>query len=75
MIQPNNLRNRWRRYSQTRHAYGFGSLPIRLWARGAGQTASYATCPGYRDEQVLLLACRCRKGALICTCPKEKANA
>lgn len=55
MKQPNNLRNRWRRYSQTRRAYGFAFLPFRRWARGAGQhSEAYGTQPGFLDEPVAL---------------------
>ena len=33
--EPNNLRNRWRRYRATRKAYGFTTIPFREWAKYA----------------------------------------
>ena len=65
MIQPNNLRNRWRRYRIARHAYGFTAAPFRSWARAACPE-SYSTVNG-RDLYVPLIACRCGD-SMFCTC-------
>jgi hypothetical protein len=37
MREPNNLRNRYRRYRATRQAYKFYYLPFRDWALGPGR--------------------------------------
>lgn len=59
MKQPNNIRNRWRRYRDTRRAYGWGYLPFRQWAKGWGQNPeSYSTRPGNLDEPVSLEGAR-----------------
>lgn len=64
MKQPDNVRNRWRRYRIARRAYGFAALPFRRWVQGASPD-SYRSGPA--TEQVPLIACRCR-GA-VCCCP------
>lgn len=40
MKDPNNIRNRWRRYRATRIAYNFTFLPFREWAPGWGRNPS-----------------------------------
>lgn len=67
MKDPNNLRNRWRRYRVARKAYGFTALPFRQWARGA-DADSYATVDA-RDRYVPLIACHCRGCFCCCSIP------
>lgn len=56
MKQPNNLRNRYRRYRAARQAYNFCWLSFRQWAGGWGKDdRSYYAIPGQPDENVKLV--------------------
>lgn len=43
MIEPNNLRNRWRRMRDAHEAYGWTRIPFRKWL-------NYADAESYRAE-------------------------
>lgn len=56
MKQPNNIRNRWRRYREARIAYDFTHLPFRQWAVLHGQRPeAYAAKTGDLNEPVSLI--------------------
>lgn len=57
MIEPNNLRNRYRRMAAARISYGFSVPSLRLWVATASPD-SYSTFPGARDEPVRLVRAR-----------------
>ena len=40
MLEPNNLRNRYRRYAAAQRAYGWRALTFREWATGWGHNPS-----------------------------------
>ena len=60
MKQPNNLRNRWRRYAGHMEAYGWSILSFREWAAYQGSTKSalggysYSVQPGSIYDPVKL---------------------
>ena len=65
MRDPNNTRNRWRRYVETVRAYGWPASPFRAWLRAAGPD-SYKS--GARNEETRLIACRCKDRRFFCLC-------
>lgn len=71
MIQPDNLRNRWRRYRVARGDYGFGALPFRTWV-GVSRKDSYLG-GGFANEMVPLIACKCRRRS-VCCCYKPRSE-
>jgi hypothetical protein len=66
MKQPNNVRNRWRRYREAMRGYQWTATPFRKWARHSAPD-SYAAIPGQPNETVKLFACRCKR-QIFCTC-------
>lgn len=68
MKQPNNLRNRYRRYREAHRAYRFCPLRFRDWASTAAPD-SYSAKPGQPDEIVALTraGASVREGALTVT--------
>lgn len=55
MIQPNNLRNRWRRMRDAHEAYGFSRQSFREWYKhGLANGNSYSAEPHHANVKVTL---------------------
>jgi hypothetical protein len=53
MRDPNNIRNRWRRYKAACRAYNFRTLPFRDWAKMWGNNPkAYSAEPHHADYHV-----------------------
>lgn len=60
MKDPNNVRNRWRRYRSARRAYGFTFLSFREWAAwGSANPKAYSAEPHHANFRVSLQRPRC----------------
>lgn len=53
--EPNNLRNRWRRYAAAMRGYGWCTLGIRGFHKGYGPNA-YSADPWHANFDVQLIA-------------------
>ena len=70
-VDGNNVRNRWRRYSQTRAAYGFSFLPFREWVTGWGRNPQcYKAHRDHADYPVRLTRADSKRGPHPDTYPR-----
>lgn len=74
MKQPDNLRNRWRRYRVAQHAYNFAAVPFRRWAQHSAPDSYLGG--GFANEEVPLIACKCAaRPVCCCRIPRQWGNA